>query len=166
MAKFSFLSAALSFFAIICANSIHQGLEPSKFPSASKGRGDRACAFFVLNPSSLHAQGIPRPWAKLGGLACRNHPATIRCTSKDLCAHLSGSWRRNNKHHGPTLLQGASNDVTSALTGQSNRSTEQETQDNAAYNRGVGGREMDPLHRPIIEKLREVSQIFSTDACH
>ncbi len=157
MAKFSFLSAALWFFAMICANSIHQGFEQSKFPSSSKGLGNRACAFFVYNAPNLQAPGTLRPTAKPGRFVCRSHPSSTGIFRKHLYAKISGSWRQDDKKHGLTLLQGASRDVSSELAGPSNRSTEQETQDNAAYNRGIGGREMDPLHRPIIEKLREAS---------
>ena len=165
MAKFSFLSVALSFFAMICANSIHQGFEQSNFPSSSKGHVDRACALFVHNTPNLQVFGTLRPSKKLGGFACRDNPSSPGVFRKHLYAKLLGSWRQDNKKRGLTLLQGASGDLSSQLAGPSNRSSEQETQDNAAYNRGIGGREMDPLHRPIIEKLREASQSSSGSIC-
>jgi hypothetical protein len=154
MAKLSYFSAVLSFIAIICANSVHQGFEQSRCVSSVNGRGDRACALFMHNTRSLQTPCKLCPSTKLRGFACSNNPDTIGLLRKRLYSKMSGSWRRNNKKHG---LTGASDDVSSELAGPSNRSSEQETQDNAAYNRGVGGREMDPLHRPIIEKLREAS---------
>ncbi len=154
MAQRSYFAAVLSFIAIICANSIHQGVEQSSCSSSAKGRGDRSCALFVHNTPSLQVYGNFCP---SGGFACRNHPATIGVFRKHIRSKLSGSWRRNKENHGLTLSQG-SDDVSSELSSPANRSSEQESQDNAAYNRGVGGREMDPLHRPIIEKLREASQ--------
>jgi hypothetical protein len=162
MVKKSHLSAALALAVIICAHSIrHDSGQTLNTFESSKFTRSRVPLFLCSSSRFPYAESIVDRAAFLKPSRGRYDLMTCRVPSRSRpCRSLDfrrGAVKCLAMSDGPQPEQ--------ANLQAEQTTIQDEISNDEAYNRGVGGREMDPLHRPIIEKLREVeSDVLNADS--
>ena len=149
--KRSYLCGVLTLTVMIGAHSIRHesGHDQSRTASTLSTNFRRPVPLFLFPSLSRSQEGI------LDRSLCRPRKGQLKVSTYKPKKILS-SGHLDLKHRALRCLATSEDLTPEPDDTQTSQASESDISKDEAYNRGVSGREMDPLHRPVIEKLREV----------